>query len=401
MQGSASAGAARIGHQQASRLLLSKHDVLLSAELALLHFPVSPVDGTLASNQRRPRGQGQRGNAFCQGRRWGFLPMLEFVASLKRSLLCSIKREIIALQIYKGAVLFIDILGVGALTKSKKDDVTVEDFAAFGSTRTEDLRNQVFCAVLLSRFRRNLRSCRMRNVRIAQLSDCAFVWSKHPDGIVEFARMIFWKNLKSGLLCRAGLTYGEIVEPDKIGVKIGDFVCGEAVSRAVELEEIGKGARIFIDREIGGRVFKNTPSSAFVPVSSAIDFRTVDEYLWYALPPDGNVATGAPREHLINIIDASLRLRFEPSFRWNAASPPGRIHVGATIERLETAALELCAKHKITPPDFPFLKCETYMEMGTQGNDSDRNPRVYAALRKHASIYKQRVFPKSRKKPSR
>jgi hypothetical protein len=305
------------------------------------------------------------------------------------------------MNIYEGAVLFVDILGVGALTKSKTDTVTVDDFAAFGSRRTEDLRNQVFCAVLLSRFRRNLRACKTQDVRVAQLSDCAFVWSKNTDAVVEFARKLFWTNLNSGLLCRAGLTYGEIVEPDKIGVKIGDFVCGEAVTRAVEIEEAGKGSRIFIDCEIGGKRLANTPPDVFVPVSSAIDFRTVDEYAWFALPPEGNVAAGAPREHIMSIVEASLRLRFKPHFRWNAASPRGRIHVGATIERLHTFASQLCEKHDLQVPDFPFVTCDTYMEIGQVSDGSERNPRTYDAMQKLASGYKKaNLSKKRRKRPS-
>ena len=81
------------------------------------------------------------------------------------------------MRVYKGAVLFIDVLGISALTKAKKDTVTKEDFAAFGQTKRVSLRNQVFCAVLLTRLRRNLRSGTRRKLRIAQLSDCAFIWS--------------------------------------------------------------------------------------------------------------------------------------------------------------------------------------------------------------------------------
>lgn len=304
------------------------------------------------------------------------------------------------MNIYEGAVLFVDILGVGALTKAKDDTVTAEDFAAFGARRKENLRNQVFCAVLLTQFRRNLRKYKSSELRIAQLSDCAFIWSKDVDAVVEFARKLFWENLNTGLLCRAGMTFGEIVEPEKIGQKIGDFVCGEAVTRAVELEETGKGSRIFIDRHIGGKILRNTPADVFVPVTSAIDYRLADEYAWFALPPSGDVAYRTPPEHIMSIIDASLRLRFKPQFRWNAESPQGRIHVGATIDRLQTFAISHCKRHGLPFPQFPFLSCETYMEMGRFSNGDERNERTFVGMTKMVNDYKRRVFKKKRRKIS-
>lgn len=296
------------------------------------------------------------------------------------------------LRIYEGAVLFVDLLGISALTKARIDSVTKEDFAAFGNENQSNPRNQVFCAVLLSEFRKNLRSGVALELRISQLSDCAFVWSEDIDKVVEFSRALFWKNIYAGLLCRGGLSYGEIVEPKKEGKGIGDFVCGEAVTRSVELERTGKGSRIFIDRDIGGKMFSNTPASAFEPVSSAIDFKTVDEYLWFSLPPDGDISTAVPADHIMNIIKAAVHLQCSPHFRWNSISNDGRIQIGATIERMSMIAERFCKAKKIPFPDFPFVKADIYMEIGKIQDPSDRDGRKLHALEKLAQKYEREVF---------
>ena len=299
------------------------------------------------------------------------------------------------MRIYKGAVLFVDLLGSGALTKAKEDTVTKEDFAAFGRTNQTSLRNQVFFAILLTQFRKNLRWKAEPKVRVAQLSDCAFIWSEDHNRVVEFARSLFWKSLRSGLLCRGGMTHGEIVEPKKIGKSIGDFVCGEAVTRSVELERTGKGSRIFIDRHIGGLVYSNTPPNVFEPTSSAIDFKTIDEYLWFALPAKGNVLYDTPAEHIMDIIDASLRLRFAPHFRWNAVSDEGRLHVGATIERMSMFVNRFCKDKQLPIPDFPFVSADMFMEMGKFGEDTERNGQKYNAIIKLAKDYRRKHLSKN------
>ena len=304
-----------------------------------------------------------------------------------------VSRGVSNLRVYEGAVLFVDLLGISALTKAKTDIVTEQDFAAFGNEKQNNLRNQVFCAVLLTQFRKNLRSRAARELRVSQLSDCAFVWSEDIDKVVEFSRALFWQNLKSGLLCRGGLTYGEIVEPKKIGKGIGDFVCGEAVTRSVELERTGKGSRLFIDRDIGGQTFSNTPADVFEPVSSAIDFKTIDEYLWFALPAEGDVSFHTPAKHIMSIIDAALHLRFAPHFRWNTISDEGRIQIGATIERMSMFTARFCEAKSLPFPDFPFVTANIFMEIAKSEDSADRDGRTYNAIKRLATRYEQENFP--------
>jgi hypothetical protein len=192
------------------------------------------------------------------------------------------------------------------------------------------------------------------------------------------------------------MAYGEIVEPEKVGKAIGDFVCGEAVTRAVELERSGKGSRVFVDQNIGGRRFTNISSGAFRSISSAIDFKTIDEFLWYA-SPEGNSRHEVPAKHILSVIDAALRLRYAPHFRWNSGSAEGLIQVGATIELMKMFADEFCKERGLTFPDFAFITADTYVMMAPSAWAAERTEQSYAAVGKLASDYRKNHFPKKKK----
>ena len=77
---------------------------------------------------------------------------------------------------YSGAVFFVDILGVGALTQGKID-ITEEDFLAHRFSFEKNFSEHQFCAKLLVKFRRILTNAteRKKKIKVAQLSDCAFI----------------------------------------------------------------------------------------------------------------------------------------------------------------------------------------------------------------------------------
>ena len=56
---------------------------------------------------------------------------------------------------YDGAVLFVDILGISALTMSSAPIVIEQDFKALNLRKGKAGGNQLFCARLLSVFRKN------------------------------------------------------------------------------------------------------------------------------------------------------------------------------------------------------------------------------------------------------
>lgn len=235
---------------------------------------------------------------------------------------------------YSGAVFFVDILGVGALTQGKIE-ISENDFLAHNFSYNSGFSEHQFCAKLLLKFRRILISAtqHVKNIKVAQLSDCAFIWSEDPNLVVNVARDIMWKTVLGGILCRGGLASGQIVEPDKINTKLGMFICGGAVTDAVRLEEAGKGARIFIKQDLVSDLTK-IPSSAFIPRKSLIDFSIIDEFQWYRYPKDISSIYDKSNEKLVmdSIIKILVMLKHSPKYAWNASSSLGRVQLASSID---------------------------------------------------------------------
>ncbi|KQU08037.1 hypothetical protein [Rhizobium sp. Leaf453] len=248
---------------------------------------------------------------------------------------------------YDGAVLFVDILGVGALTTSPKTIVEMADFAAHSRHSKPVVSNQYFCAILLSQFRRNLMAVDSDGLFVAQLSDSAFLWSKNTNLVLEAARKLFWLNAYSGVLARAGMAFGQIVEPEKVASHLGKFVCGEAVTRAVGLEQTGKGARIFVDTIIPGQILSHFGPQDFSDMTNASDFSKVDEFVWFGRP-DGHQASGKmTQDQLGSVADLSFLFQSSLLYRWNAASAAGQIQLAATIDRIGTEIVKIAKRHRL------------------------------------------------------
>ncbi|MGF1873722.1 hypothetical protein L4D77_00055 [Photobacterium frigidiphilum] len=185
-----------------------------------------------------------------------------------------------------GAVFFVDILGVGALTQGSIP-INKEHFDAHRFSYKNKFSEHQFCAKLLMKFRRILVSATKNrsNVKVAQLSDCAFLWSEDVDAVVNVARDIMWKSLLGGLMCRGGLAYGKIVEPDKVNKQLGMFICGGAVTEAVKLEGQLKGMRVAVSAKVVAE-FKNIPHDIVVPKTNPVDCSVFDELLWFVYPDE-------------------------------------------------------------------------------------------------------------------
>lgn len=263
---------------------------------------------------------------------------------------------------YDGAVLFVDILGISALTTSEKPMVDARDFMGQVLSSPDASVNQQFCARLLSIFRKNLHDCVAKDLKIAQLSDCAFLWSRKESLVVQAAQNLFCKNAETGILARGGMTFGQIIEPEKTRKSLGHFICGNAVTRAAKLESVGKGARIFIDREIGGRQIEGVSPKAFEGLPNPSDYSMIDEFLWFSCPK--SFSDGSEKvNRLEGLVKLLVRFMSSPSFRWNAASAPGRVHLGATIERLCKVTSELCIEVGVDAPHFAMQTSELFQEM--------------------------------------
>lgn len=237
---------------------------------------------------------------------------------------------------YDGAVFFIDILGMGALTQGK----VKLDKLDFGSWRLKsgENTNHFFASKILSVFRKNLMKVQGKyGVRVAQLSDCAFIWSEDEYELFSAASFCMHLMLLDGVLCRGGLAVGDIIEPDKVRRSIGEFIVGDAVTRAVKLESAGKGMRIFCDEKTGDLTTGGW-SGIFPPVvmlKSPIDCSVVDEFCWYFfdenLKSTFNLKPNQSLKLRNKVIDYLAMLKFSPLFHWNSCSAQGRLHLANSI----------------------------------------------------------------------
>jgi len=245
---------------------------------------------------------------------------------------------------YAGAVCYVDILGIGALTQ-KQVPLTELDYGARGLVSPTRRNEQVFCAHLLTDFRKCLREVRdnFSSVNLAQLSDCAFVWSKNVLDVLNACRSLMWSATRNGLLCRGGLAFGEIVEPNKIDHSIGHFVLGEAATKAVGIETAGKGCRVFSDvdlpRHMSGMCrCRNEP---FEGLKNPLNTLVTDEFRWYLFP--ANIKTNDPhspndKDGANAIMELVSRLRYDPRFNWNTSTEDGRLHIASSIESISSMA---------------------------------------------------------------
>ncbi|MBF4436370.1 hypothetical protein ERJ77_17985 [Vibrio anguillarum] len=241
---------------------------------------------------------------------------------------------------YLGAVFFVDILGVGALTQGKVE-IEKSDFSAHRFSTSKSTSEHIFCAKLLLKFRRILNKVMKHNgVKVAQLSDCAFIWSANADLVLEAAREIMWETASNGVLCRGGMSYGEIVEPDTVNVRLGKFICGKAATQAVKLEGMGKGARVFIDETVPSEVSYSIQPEAFRQSTNPKDYSYVDEFLWGLYPKQidctQSVNSADSKARLKKILSLVSLLRFSPKYRWNTSSAEGKIQVASTIDSLSS-----------------------------------------------------------------
>jgi hypothetical protein len=245
---------------------------------------------------------------------------------------------------YDGAVFFVDLLGMTALTNNL---ITLEnkDYECWLSQYGLEYTNQYLAASLLADFRKILIELNEQfdSVTVSQLSDCAFVWSKNITDIVVFSSQFMTKAISSGLLCRGGLTYGEIIETNQ-NHELGRFIVGKAVTDAAKLEGIAKGSRVLIDKDFPNYLnefdsnFAGRTIPLFVPFINPLDYQEYDEFKWYLCPNlTHNVSNLSIMsfEEKRSLTKKRLKLanivRCSPKFSWNSKSKEGLVQVKATI----------------------------------------------------------------------
>lgn len=89
---------------------------------------------------------------------------------------------------YDGAVFYVDILGMTALTNSKMT-LTDEDYSHWLDQHGKEYTDQYLAASILAEFRQILigLNASFQTVTVSHLSDCAFVWSKNITDVILFA----------------------------------------------------------------------------------------------------------------------------------------------------------------------------------------------------------------------
>lgn len=235
-----------------------------------------------------------------------------------------------------GAVFFVDILGFGALTQNKIQ-LEDQDLDDWNIPPHLDKDNQSLAATILVEFRKILHKfdAKYKDVTVSQLSDCAFVWSENICDVIIVAHNIMWACLNAGILCRAGLSCGEIIETSENN-ELGRLIAGKAVSDAVKLESIAKGTRVMINTDVSvtlynyNQKFHTKIYQLFQPVINPLDYATYDEFKWYYIPELNIDSPGlheVDRDFILNATKCRLKLasslRLHPRFGWNSKGKEG------------------------------------------------------------------------------
>lgn len=252
------------------------------------------------------------------------------------------------LQNYKGAVFFVDILGISALTNNNIN-LEEEDYRPWLNNDIDKFSNQFLGASILAEFRSLLLKLRKGNtsLKITQLSDCAFIWSEDIADVVVFCSKFMHRAVEKGILCRGGLAFGEIIETNQ-SHKLGRFILGDAVTQAAKLESRSKGCRVLINCELPQELWEQNKEVSkkifplFQPFTNPLDFQVYDEFKWYLTPKldyknivdlnviDFNTKVKFTKNRLV----LANRLRCSPRFNWNSKSILGRAQLIASINFL-------------------------------------------------------------------
>lgn len=247
------------------------------------------------------------------------------------------------MKIYNGAVLFLDMLGVSALTLGKFE-IKKEDYAPWGM-ENDFLGNSSLAYVMYKHFQDLIVDVACKyHVHTYLLSDNVFVWSDNVVSVVKFTAEFMQKALNTGLLCRGGLSFGQIIEEMNGNNQI---LLGDAVINAVMLEAKSKGSRVLTDDNIPVNVHRCEKYFAnkfnnylFAPIENPLDFTIFDELKWYIFPysmlnfktesfiltDEEKIEATIERMKLLNMLVLS------PKFGWNCITPEGLMHIKASIK---------------------------------------------------------------------
>lgn len=255
------------------------------------------------------------------------------------------------------AVFFVDILGFSALTKGEVTGLKTDDYKAWG-LRKKDVKNHSFlAATILLEFRESLKTLKnyLPNLNIAQISDCAFIWSEDITELLIGVHFFMWHTItKRGILCRGGIAYGEIVSVNNDDDELGAFVVGDAVTRAAKNEGRLKGPRITMDVEFPKAVWDNAKNAAiqkylctdlFYANHSEVNMDVVDEYRWYLCDAEyvANQKYPPSYKDCVELTKGRLTIAnaimYHPRMGWNTRSKEGMVHMKAGAKSISKNGL--------------------------------------------------------------
>jgi len=245
---------------------------------------------------------------------------------------------------FEGTVLFVDMLGFSALTRGmlRLDEEHCRPWKVDAGGASP---HQLLAAKILLAFRKTLLATKKthQDVKVAQLSDCAFLWSEEAGAVIDAGRHLMHEAALSGLLCRGGLASGSVHEPDKVNRSLGAFIVGDAVTRAATYESAGKGMRVFTDTETADQVMQARRYERFQPLVNPLTGDTVDEWQWYALPASLRRERDVKKvgEAVERLVGCHAMLRYSPKLAWSATSPEGRRQIACSIAAASNAMEEL------------------------------------------------------------
>jgi len=163
-----------------------------------------------------------------------------------------------------GSVCYVDLLGFSYLTKKSKEI----HFRKIIDKCILNLHENIHNAIQNTK------------IKYSVLSDSVFLFTEDEcDALIITLPKIFRNCINSGILLRGGLSYGEYeIRKTKL-TEINIY--GDAVTRAVKLENSGKGCRIFIDQDIPAQC-KALPCNPeiFMPYRNYANYSYIDIFNW-------------------------------------------------------------------------------------------------------------------------
>jgi hypothetical protein len=228
-----------------------------------------------------------------------------------------------------GLVCYIDLLGVSYLTGRLEKSESEPKISWY----IKKLHKYIYEAI------------EGTDIKYSVLSDSVFLTTTAEFDDMFFAVSKIFRNcIYSGILLRAGLSYGEFKTiPTELNPR---NLQGKAVTKACQLERMGKGCRIFIDKSISleSNICKQN-EHIICQDRNYIDYSSFYVFEWPYFNENyfykqNDIRLNHPTPELSQLIfenyKLSVYLKYSRLFDWNTKSPEGLCQLGATVEYVTT-----------------------------------------------------------------